>query len=318
MTAPPRTRALFRAALNNEVAEVWNLLLTEDPDQDDDDITPLWTACDHGHAEVVRLLLLAGADPDRPKRSTGSTPLWICAQNGHVDVIRLLLLEVGSEDVPAAAAAAAAAAAVPRRAAADPNKPRLDGATPAFAASQNGHEEALRLLLDAGAELDVLCGSGSTPLLFATQGGHVEVVRLLLARGASTELKGTHTGGITPLHYAAVTGNVAITEDLLTHGASANVPRTVRKHTIICAAPYRLVHLHAACAQRRIAAPFVTASSLLTLRGGSIFRANMAITLNNNDACRHRLMRAGYRCKHHWWSPQCAQPRMAPARCRRC
>jgi hypothetical protein len=70
-------------------------------------------------------------------------------------------------------------------------------------ASQFGHVEIVRLLLDAGEDPNrynpVGCHSHSTPLHQAAWAGHMEVVRLLVERGARLDLKdilwhGTPTG----------------------------------------------------------------------------------------------------------------------------
>ncbi len=64
-----------------------------------DYVNPLWVACFHGHTDVVRLLLDAGADPDSPftinvagetVKQWGHT-LWIAANQNHYEVVKLLL-----------------------------------------------------------------------------------------------------------------------------------------------------------------------------------------------------------------------------------
>ena len=60
---------------------------------------PLVVACFQGHAEVVRLLIGAGADPDSPFEidvagenvKQWGHPLWLAANRGHYDVVKLLL-----------------------------------------------------------------------------------------------------------------------------------------------------------------------------------------------------------------------------------
>ena len=49
-------------------------------------------------------------------------------------------------------------------------------------ASQNGHTEAVKLLLEKRAEVDAPKNDGATPLLIVSQKGHEFVVRLLLER----------------------------------------------------------------------------------------------------------------------------------------
>ena len=44
----------------------------------------------NGHTDVIRVLLDAGADPNRPS-DNNLTPLMGCARGGHVGACRLLL-----------------------------------------------------------------------------------------------------------------------------------------------------------------------------------------------------------------------------------
>ena len=71
------------------------------------------------------------------------------------------------------------------------------GHTALICASENGHDEALRLLLLAGADKDVASNDGDTALMYAAHRGHVEVLRLLLTAGANKGL--ANTGGWTAL-----------------------------------------------------------------------------------------------------------------------
>ena len=49
--------------------------------------------------------------------------------------------------------------------------------------SENGHQEAVKLLLAKGAKVDQANNDGDTPLSVSSQNGHLEVVKLLLANG---------------------------------------------------------------------------------------------------------------------------------------
>ena len=51
---------------------------------------------------------------------------------------------------------------------------RLDGVSPLLLAAQEGHLGVVKLLVKAGAEVDVNIG-GYTPLYLAVQQGHTEV-----------------------------------------------------------------------------------------------------------------------------------------------
>ena len=54
-------------------------------------------------------------------------------------------------------------------------------------ASQNGHLEVVRLLLEASADKDKAAESGATPLIMASQQGHLETARLLLEASADKD-----------------------------------------------------------------------------------------------------------------------------------
>jgi len=122
-------------------------------------------------------------------------------------------------------------------------------------ASRSGHVEAIRVILDNGADADVQNKSDSTPLHMASTGGHVEAVRLLLEHGANATLQDNQdvsaielayqsgskvarvflefgNGGDfvadnisewSPLNRALFDGNIELTCDLLERGADPMV-----------------------------------------------------------------------------------------------
>ena len=62
------------------------------------------------------------------------------------------------------------------------------GKSPAYGlhvAAANGHTDVVRILLDAGAELEAKDGDGDTPLAWATCCGRREMMDLLLTAGAN-------------------------------------------------------------------------------------------------------------------------------------
>ena len=60
--------------------------------------TLLFSSCQAGHEEVVKLLLAEGARVDQADNK-GATPLFITSQNGHQGVAKLLLAN-GAESEP--------------------------------------------------------------------------------------------------------------------------------------------------------------------------------------------------------------------------
>jgi hypothetical protein len=101
-----------------------------------------------------------------------------------------------------------------------------DGSTPLYIACRGGHVECTRLLLDAGASVDLATtDNGETPLYIACWKGHVECVRLLLGAGASLDLVTTDDGS-TPLFIACWEGRIECIRLLLDAGASVNLATT--------------------------------------------------------------------------------------------
>jgi len=89
--------------------------------------------------------------------------------------------------------------------------------TPLHVISKYGNTKATQLLLEHGARADATDNDHSTPLHVAIQYNNVEAARLLLEHGARVDaLDNDH---FTPLHVAIQDGNVGAARLLLEHGA---------------------------------------------------------------------------------------------------
>ena len=55
--------------------------------RDDEGQTALYTACEEGKTEIVKMLLDSNADPNICTKEQQCTPLTIAAKNGHVKVV---------------------------------------------------------------------------------------------------------------------------------------------------------------------------------------------------------------------------------------
>lgn len=90
-------------------------------------------------------------------------------------------------------------------------------------ACKNGNTEAVRLLLDKGADInEVDPVKGYFPLLLASQNGHTEVVRLLLDKKANVNEINKKSGTF-PLLQASHNGHAEVVKLLLDKGADLNV-----------------------------------------------------------------------------------------------
>ena len=103
-----------------------------------------------------------------------------------------------------------------------------DGSSPLHCAAVGGYLDIARLLIDAGAKVDVLGwrdeglvgGHKYTPLHYAAEQGHPDVVRVLIAAGAGVNARSKF--GRTPLWLAVIGGHREAAEDLIANGANAD------------------------------------------------------------------------------------------------
>jgi ankyrin repeat protein len=92
------------------------------------------------------------------------------------------------------------------------------------ALGHGGELEAIELLLKYGAEPDGLDGDNdATPLLMAIFRGHPEAVRLLLEAGADANTRSSE--GNRPLCRAAMKGDLTLAKLLLAHGAARTIDK---------------------------------------------------------------------------------------------
>lgn len=90
------------------------------------------------------------------------------------------------------------------------------GHTPLMIASGGGRSAIARLLLDAGADVNRMNRNRETALTYAVVWGQLRTVKLLLAYGADVEER---QGGWSPLMYAANSEHPKIVEVLFEYGA---------------------------------------------------------------------------------------------------
>ncbi len=149
----------------------------------------LYTASEHGHTEVARILLEAGADPRQTEDADGWTPMHAAAAWNNADVIRLLASfsasgrhrREGRDEVDEADDDGDDEEEDGERLTEMRDKSR---ATPLHAAAGSGHLEAAEALISAGAEVNAAEEVGWTPLHWSAEKGYDNVVALLLSSGA--------------------------------------------------------------------------------------------------------------------------------------
>lgn len=179
--------------------------------------TALMVACQRGRDDVVELLINRGADLEI-KDTFGATALIFAVERGRPNVVKILLKnQADVEDLSRAYGTPLAIAALHGytqiaadliEAGADIN--RLDKANrippPIYAASQGGHVDMVRLLLDNGANPQIRLPSGRTALFWPAARGHEKVLELLLQVGIDPTLQ--DDSGDSAFDYAARNGHI--------------------------------------------------------------------------------------------------------------
>jgi hypothetical protein len=176
---------LLMAASANGTTGVVKLLLAKGADVNAADgigLTPLIAAAAVGNSAAARLLLERGADARVTARDGQlSTALMGAAAHGDAGLTRLLLARK-----PEVAVASPAGSGTVK------NGIVAFGGVSALHFAVVGHNpDVVKLLLDAGAPIDLKDMRGMTPLMFAVATDHVEprIIRMLLDSGASTTVK---------------------------------------------------------------------------------------------------------------------------------
>jgi len=189
-------------------------------------MTALCYAAQYGHFDIVQCLLLQGANPHLADSIKGMEPLSYASQNDHAEIVRLLLSaganlnhkdKFGQSALVGACKNGCLAAAEVLISASSTCGSDIYRNTALSYASDNGHTEIVKLLLDSGAHLDFIHWLGRTALLIACSSGHLEIAKLLVSRGAN--LSHEDDFGMTALHHAAMHGCVDLVQFLLSVGA---------------------------------------------------------------------------------------------------
>lgn len=186
------------------------------------------TAVKRRDTETVRALL--ERDPELARTRTPDGSLLLTAiYYGAGEAARLI--RERRDDLTIFEAAALGDAARARRLLdADPAQARAfdeQGGTALHLAAFFGHADVVRLLLDAGAEVNTMSRvelpniPRNMPLHAALAGRRWDVARLLVERGA--DVNAADSAGLTPLHHAAFGGSPEMIALLLERGARSDV-----------------------------------------------------------------------------------------------
>ena len=173
--------------------------------QDEDSHSPLHLSVMGGHAATTRVLLdackpdtgLREASKSASKLSSSSDLLTIATRSNHVDIVTMLVVAGANIDYQ-----------------------DMGGETALHAAARFGHVECAKVLLqpqeNKGVNTEVQENAYAwTPLFVACVDGQFEMVKLLVDAGANVERK--DVSGWTAIEHAALRGHIGITLFLEKH-----------------------------------------------------------------------------------------------------
>jgi cytohesin len=167
--------------------------------QADDGGTALHAAACSGRKDIVQLLISRGAKVD-PKDASGLTPLYYATTHNTEEIVDLLVAKGADVD------------------ATNETEDGYGHALLHYAIAQDDSKDAIKLLINKGANVNVRDWDGFTPLMWATWESGKDVVELLISKGADVNQQDNY--GCTALHQIATLGNKDMVELLLAKGAA--------------------------------------------------------------------------------------------------
>lgn len=180
-------------------------------------ISAIALACESGSAPIVEKLIAAGVSANATG-PYGETALHTCAHAGRVDAAKVLIAHGASLDAGDS----------------------WRGQTPLMWAAAQGHPDMMRVLIEAGADVNArstivawerqrtseprdkwLPPGGLTPMLFAAREGCVECVKVLASAGADLNI--VDPDQYSPLVIALINGHFDVAGALIDAGANLDM-----------------------------------------------------------------------------------------------
>jgi len=184
--------------------------------------TPLMNVARVGRADAVTLLLDRGATIDAADGTYQQTALMVAVRENHPDIVKLLIARGASVNARTRVGRAPqwilpnsvpgfghgigiVRGGLPPRGS---RAPVPGGMTPLLYAARDGRMDIVRMLLEAGADINQRDANEITPLIIAITNNHPDVARDLIDRGA--DIKAVDWYGRTALWAAVETRNMDV------------------------------------------------------------------------------------------------------------
>jgi ankyrin repeat protein len=168
--------------------------------------TPLMSAAMTGNAELIKLLIKAGARVNF-MNSRAVSALWLAAGSGSIESVRLLVTS-----------------------GAYINNSNYEDVTPLMMAAMNGHYQVAKYLVDSGADINGIHKDGDSALMFALANKHTKIAQLIIDSGADINIRNRF--GATALLIAVSENNEEMVRNLIRLNADLTV-RTESGKTVL-------------------------------------------------------------------------------------
>lgn len=192
---------LHYAAQNNRL-DILDIILPHFPkenidDLDNESISALLLAIKYGHFEIMKKLVELGSNcfPNNDKKKLQYLPINYACKYGDFKTIEFLL----SHNTPSESFI---------------NKQDFEGLLPLHVVAREGHYHLIKLLIDHGAEVNILDGFNKwTPLFYAALEGHVKTTQELVKFGAKLDI--VDNDGYNVLYYCIIEGHINVLNEIL-------------------------------------------------------------------------------------------------------